>query len=392
MCNRRVLLAVTLLACIVALLGRRNEVAAETNKDRLFVNIKEPIGCVRRFNATNQIGCGDLDRKSYDGVVYAVRNVHELQRLAKIDSMGPYNLVIVVMPAFFDQLVDFYKTSRIRDAINGIVLIASDKHLRSQSESPPIDESDDAQSPDSLYSLYAFSLATNSSTTVNKVAWNAAAGRGFMFQQFRIPFYAITDEAEADVPFDSCYDKFNKNLFEQFDSSADSAAFKLAASDSVCGMQLGLEMFGAVNSHICLRRATIAHTVESNTFCDPLGVTSYFTFVSQQPSNQLPIVLLSARIDAFTMFEYFTPGANQPISAIVAMVALVELLVKHRAQMSRANVLVVLFDNEALDYGGSSRFANDLLLDAFPSFDVNAGNGSTIPFRLSKQSFPSIID
>ena len=37
------------------------EIAADTNKDREFINIKNPIPCVRRFNATHQIGCANGD-------------------------------------------------------------------------------------------------------------------------------------------------------------------------------------------------------------------------------------------------------------------------------------------------------------------------------------------
>jgi len=37
------------------------QVYADSNKDREFINIQNPIPCVRRFNTTHQIGCADKD-------------------------------------------------------------------------------------------------------------------------------------------------------------------------------------------------------------------------------------------------------------------------------------------------------------------------------------------
>jgi hypothetical protein len=91
----------------------------------------------------------------------------------------------------------------------------------------------------------------------------------------------------------------------------------------------------------------IQHTLEPSYFCDPLGGSSYFSFLSQQPSNSLPITIISSRIDTFTLFEYYTPAANEPVSSIIGLLSLAELLSKHRADLTKRNLLFVLFDNEA---------------------------------------------
>ncbi len=160
----------------------------------------------------------------------------------------------------------------------------------------------------------------------------------------------------------------------------------ISSVDLVCGMQLGLDMSGAISSKVCVRRETIQHTVDSNQFCDPLGGMTYFTFLSQQPSNDKPITILSARLDTFTMYEYYTPGANEPISSIIGLLAIAELLARNREGMDKTNVLITLFDNEAFEYGGSSRFVNDLILNQFPEIMIsNSSNGNGISsFRLGK--------
>jgi hypothetical protein len=64
--------------------------------------------------------------------------------------------------------------------------------------------------------------------------------------------------------------------------------------------------------------------------------------------------------------------------------AIAELLAKHRDQLKKANILFVLFDNEAFDYGGSSRFANDLFLNKFPKININEKVDESGYFVLSK--------
>lgn len=345
----------------------------DKNKDRSFLNIKNPIPCVRRFNATHQIGCGKLDYTSYNGIVYAVREEIDILRLDLLNNLNKRKLVIVVIPSLFKKVVDYYKKDT-SEKINGIVLLASPYYLK---DLQGISYSDDAQIPN-----YKFGLYNNNPNY--QFAYNLA-GSSFIFEDFKIPFYVITEDDEAKMPFDDCFDKFNKNIFDRIalNVSTTTDKFEIKPTDLLCGMQLGLEMYGAVSSSVCVRRSNILHTIESNSFCDPLGGSNYLTFISQKPSNKLPIVMVTVRIDSFTMYEYYTPGANEPISSIIGLLAIVETLAKYRSDMKLANLLFVLFDNEAFDYGGSSRFANDLVLDKFPKITVNDMNDEN-SFALSK--------
>ncbi len=206
---------------------------ADLNKDRLFLNINNSIPCVRRFNATHQIGCGKLDYTSYNGIVYAVRNKIEFERLDYLNELNKRKIILVVLPNMFAQVVEYYKNDP-SGKINGIVLIATPSH----SASPILSYSDDSSSPDTIFSVYS------NNKTINNFDWNLA-GKSFMFEDFKIPFYIITDEKEAKEPFDNCYDKFNKEIFERVDQNVSLSAekiFQLRSSDLFCGMQLGLGM------------------------------------------------------------------------------------------------------------------------------------------------------
>ena len=325
---------------------------ADLNKDRIFINIANPIPCIRRFNATHQIGCAKGDLKNQDGVVYAVRNSIEFNRLEKLKDVNKRDLIVITSPRFFLDVMDFYLKYRVSSKINGIVL-----NIGNNSETG--EYSDDSKSPNNKFGIYS-----------NAPEWNSF-GKNYNFEKYDIPIYVITNQNDANVVFYDCYEKFNKKIFQTVDT-----AFNIASSDLLCGMQLGLLMSGAVSSSVCVRRSSIQHTLESDYFCDPLGGSNYLTFLSQKPSNSLPITLITSRIDTFTMYEYFTPGANEPISSIIGLMSLAQLLAKYRNNFVKNNLLFVLFDNEAFEYGGSSRFVNDLNLDKFPELKINNSNNS----------------
>jgi hypothetical protein len=359
---------------------------ADLNKDRSFIKISNPIPCVRRFNTTHQIGCAKLDYDDYDGVVYAVRNQSEFMRLDLLSDLNGYKLVVITVSNMLDSVVDYYlKNRNTKNIINGIVLVAPLTSLYSSRPMwpYPANYSEDGRRPNDRYGIYY-----NQSTQLTGIDWNLA-GRGSMYEKFDIPLYLITDDDETNKPFSECYDKHNSQVFGRADSGG---KFFIGANDVLCGMQLGLEMYGAVSSEVCIRRSVIQHTVEINSFCDPIGGSTYFSFLSNKPSNQREMMIISARLDTFTIYEYYTPAANEPISSIIGLLSLADILSQSSFRNETPNnkdVLFVLFDNEAFDYGGSSKFANDLVKNEFPSISITNSNkeNGTDTFQLSKDYY-----
>ncbi|RNA40032.1 nicastrin isoform X2 [Brachionus plicatilis] len=355
-------------------------IISDLNKERTYVNLLNTIPCIRRFNSSHQIGCGKLDYSSYEGIVYSVRDKAEFGRLEKLNKLDIPDLVVVTLPSYFAKIVQLHQHDSGNSRIQGIVLVSNLDYISNLTESD-LNLSDDSTSPNSKFSLYS----TNK--TYGPSEWNPS-GTNFMFQNFNIPFYTIYDLNEIEKVIDECYDKFNQHIFDKYTSNS----FSIKSSESLCGMQLGLRMTGAVSSTVCTRRSNIMHTLESSSFCDPLGGSNYFTFLSQRPSNDLPITILSARLDAFSLYEYFTPAANEPISSLIGLFGITELLAKQRSQMNYSSILVVLFDNEAFDYGGSSRFASDLVREKFPEIKLSFGQDQEESFVLKKNNITSIIE
>ena len=161
--------------------------------------------------------------------------------------------------------------------------------------------------------------------------------------------------------------RYKKVIFER-------NPFKIDSTDLLCGMQLGMDMSGAVSSRVCTRRSNIIHTLDINYFCDPLGGSTYLSPLTLSTDAQVPTLLLSARLDTFTLFEAYTPGADEPISGLISLFVLAELLGSVSADFDRLRPLFVLFDNEAFDYGGSSRFVRDLISNSMPIVDLPDGS------------------
>ena len=79
-------------------------------------------------------------------------------------------------------------------------------------------------------------------------------------------------------------------------------------------------------------------------------------------------ILLSTQIDAFTMFEYYTPGVSKPITSIISLLAIADLLSNYRNDIAdNFDLIFMFFNNEAFDYAGSSRFVYDLNTKNFPN-------------------------
>ena len=134
---------------------------------------------------------------------------------------------------------------------------------------------------------------------------------------------------------------------------------------------MGLEMFGSGNSHVCLRRNLIQHSFEDNSgFCDPLGGSNIYGFLNHDINSNDRFIMLTSRIDTFTLFEYVTPAGNEPVTSIISLLAIIDLLTAYRVDF-KSNVLFYFFDNEAFDYGGSQRFLFDLTNKKFPGVYLN---------------------
>lgn len=172
-------------------------VSCDMNKNRAYINLAKPIPCIRRFNSTHQIGCAGITT----GIVYAIRNQVEFTRLDQFQqsgSLGSKKLIVISTPQWFVKTLEWYKKNRLDNKetnIAGLVLIVNQTGFTGYS--------DDLKSPSAQFGLYGIERSNE---------WNPN-GNGFLFEDYKIPIYVITDEKEANQPFDDCYDKFNKVFY-----------------------------------------------------------------------------------------------------------------------------------------------------------------------------------
>lgn len=180
-------------------------VYGDSNKDRSFINIANPIPCIRRFNATHQIGCAKLDIHTYEGIVYAVRGQEDLSLIKELDFNGN-QVVVITLPDFYPEVTDYYLKHREASSITGIVLIATES---SMNQTDLKGFSEDVKRPNEQFGLYR-----DVNEQLSSVDWNLEPTNGFMFENFEIPVYVITEQTEAEKIFNKCYDKFNKQVLD----------------------------------------------------------------------------------------------------------------------------------------------------------------------------------
>ena len=111
-------------------------------------------------------------------------------------------------------------------------------------------------------------------------------------------------------------------------------------------------------------------------FCDPLGGSNIFNTlleISKKESiTNNSVVVLSARLDSFSMFDNLSPGADSALTSVVTLLSVANTLAKIKSEIiakanNKTNVLFALFDGEAFDYIGSSRVVYDMNMGKFPS-------------------------
>lgn len=347
----------TVLTTIVLLSIAIQIISCDFISNEIYINITNAIPCVRRLNATHEIGCGNLDQSSYDGILYVVNSSLDISNLNNINLIDAKKLILIALNSnIFKQIVDYYISKKdTKQLINGIVLISLDD------DSTFYSYSDDNQKPNEQFSFY------NDRPTYNAINWNSA-GTSYMFNKFKVPVYLITNQTESNLILD-CYNRYNKDIFS---SNTTQATINIKTTDKLCGMQLGLQMFAASNSRVCIRRNNIKHSLSDNTFCDPLGSYNIYNYLSLKPYKSstptMNYILLSTQIDAFTMFEYYTPGVSKPITSIISLLAIADLLSNYRNDIAdNFDLIFMFFNNEAFDYAGSSRFVYDLNTKNFPN-------------------------
>ena len=334
-------------------------------QDQMYISFDRLRYCVRRLNATHEIGCQSSMRGN-SGYMYLIDNQTQLDSYLSDNNMiDSYRSFILMLNLdLFDATTVDRLINRLDKKLNGMLLYIKSNATR------PTDFSTEDQCPNHRQSFYL------NQTVVN---WNPK-GNGLFFRSFPFPIMLI-DELDDYQRLLEFYNKYH-----------------LGSSTSPCGLEMKVFQNAAHTSKTCMRRNGISHSIidEQETFCDPVGGLNIYSKLPQsitvQPNVRPPnsVVLIIARTDSFQMFlksKVSTGGVQQPAAALISFFALAHLIGQEQNEFLSSNkeILFLTLDGDALDYSASFRFMFDMAKNDFPT-------GNPDEQRIQSRHIHSIIE
>ncbi|XP_076236424.1 nicastrin isoform X2 [Calliopsis andreniformis] len=305
-----------------------NLVVAVRVKDMIYMSFEGVAACFRRHNGTHQFGCSS-SRSGSVGVIHLIEDDNDIKWIEHNATAGPYTAVLPFSMFTRETLL------RLRDTnnINGILLA---KNIS--------DERPDIYSPeDTCPNRYSGYKRCN-----NKSPWNPF-GSSLLMEDWPFPMFYTENQTLLEA-VKSCYWKHNAH-------NPENQQFR-----SLCALEMRSFMFAAINSESCMKRSEFTLNFRPTPFCDPLGDRNIHWPLAPINSDKNSIILVTARLDATSLFDGLSPGAGNVVTGLVTFLATVYYLrtLSKNVTVDETNVVFSLLNGEAFDYIGSSRLVYDL--------------------------------
>ncbi|XP_022667749.1 nicastrin-like isoform X2 [Varroa jacobsoni] len=284
--------------------------------------------CFRRLNKTHQVGCSS----SISGNVGVIHLIESNADAKYVIGNGPSNMYVPVI-ADTDlsvQLLDKFIESK---RVAGVIIF--------RNGSAPTSFSPDDTCPN-RYSNYH--------TDQQSCQWNKHPDNKMtsaFFRDYPFPMFYVKNGTIIGKLRD-CFNKFNRQVsnYTTFEKRK-------------CAVKLYSPMNAAVDTVTCLRRSRLSVVITApKGFCDPLGDNNVVTIV---PANRSPeekgsfankTMILVARMDTFSMFDNFAPGADTAVTAFdyIGSSRFVYDLIKGKApyNMTDKNILSLIEFNQLI--------------------------------------------
>ncbi|XP_008557145.1 nicastrin [Microplitis demolitor] len=302
-----------------------NSLSAERIKDMIYMSIDGAAACFRRHNGTHQFGCSST-RSGSVGVIQLVETFEDVNWIESNATAGPYT-VILPFTMFTKNVVTRLDAT---NNINGILITKNSSQAFPSSYSPE----------DTCPNKYSGIQTCDD----NKI-WNPW-GNGFLLKDWKFPIFYVENDDLLDK-IKNCYFKHNAhNLDKQKERP-------------LCALEMQSFMTAAVDSETCIRRSKKLY-MNPMAFCDPLSGLNIHWPLSPLKNKTESMILVIARLDASSMFDNISPGANSAVTGLVTLLATAYYLNLLNATVEHTNVLFSLLNGESFDYIGSSRFVYDL--------------------------------
>ena len=146
------------------------------------------------------------------------------------------------------------------------------------------------------------------------------------------------------------------------------------------GASISMQMNGAGNAEVCLRRKT----------CAVLGgFNSWGTLIAGAKNQKMYMV--AAPIDGLALFHDRIYGVDPSVSGFVTVLAVADVLARYASNSTNAqaltdkgaNIMFNFFDGEALGYIGSSKQGANMVSEIFPGGNITADDAENFNFGLS---------
>jgi len=327
-----------------------NRIKQQIYKD---INSKQIKSCFRRLNGTSTIGCTS-ERGGNVGVLLYIETIQDVKHLEE-SRYAPY--VALVNPEIFsDALLSGLDAT---GHVAGVIL-PSVKEGRWAGLGPKQGYSDDTQCPNSHSSLYK----NTSEQCSQENPWNTP-GSGLMWKSFNFPIFYLPNTNTTENLY-NCYLTHN--------NVTSGLAWPL------CSVELSSNMHAASDSETCMRRSDLENNLTPQKFCDPLSDSNLFYFVSgrnrtldsgaTKDSSPASVVMVSARLDALTMFDQAELGFDSPTTGLVTLLAVAKMVSDKISSLEYKdgveNVMFLLLNGESFDNTGSTRLLYDMERGEFP--------------------------
>jgi len=89
---------------------------------------------------------------------------------------------------------------------------------------------------------------------------------------------------------------------------------------SLCAIEMKSFMYAAVNSESCIKRTDFLN-FNPTQFCDPLGDRNIHWPLASLDENNNTVIMVTARLDASSLFDGISPGAGNTVTGLVTLLA-----------------------------------------------------------------------
>ncbi|XP_012280937.1 nicastrin [Orussus abietinus] len=318
-----------------------NAVFADRIKDMIYMSVDGVAACFRRHNGTHQFGCSS-SRSGSVGIVHIVENEDDVRWL---ETNGTAGLYTVVMPFLMFTRETLIRLKEMNN-INGVLLARNSSLDRPSVYSPE----------DTCPNRYSGYKRCN-----DKAPWNPY-GSALLLEDWSFPmFYMENDTLLEEIK--SCFWKHNAHNRET------------QSKRSLCALEMKSFMFAAIDSESCIRRSNSKVNLNPIQLCDPLGDRNIHWPLVPLTEDMESVIMVTARLDASSLFDGLSPGAGSAITGLVTLLATAYYLNTLNATVDKTNVMFSLLNGESFDYIGSSRLVYDIKEGNF-----NSLGGKTLTF------------